>query len=113
MKAFLASTLAAGLALSPVAVVAQVSGPPSQAVADSDQTRQDRQDRMSGPMTKEQHRQKGQEMFKKWDTDGDGTITRQEFDAAHDAKFDKMDANKDGTVSAEEHKAHMRDKKDK
>lgn len=46
-------------------------------------------------------------------TDGDGTITRQEFDAAHDAKFDKMDANKDGTVSAEEHKAHMRDKKDK
>jgi hypothetical protein len=36
------------------------------------------------------------------DRDGDGTISLQEFQAAHESIFKAMDADKDGTVSMEE-----------
>ncbi len=43
------------------------------------------------------------------DTNGDGTITRAEFDAGVKARFAKLDTNGDGTVSATERTA-ARDK---
>ena len=109
MKAFLISTLAMGLSLSATVAMAQTQDtttPPSPPPSGGKMGKM-----MMGPMTKEQHRQHAEQMFKEWDTDGNGTITRQEFMAAHDAKFDKMDTNKDGTVSMEEHRSAMREKK--
>lgn len=105
MKALLIPILAAGFAFSPVAVMAQdasSSDPASTEPAAGAAARG-----AAGPMTKEQHRQKAQDMFKELDKDGNGAISRQEFMDGHDAKFDKMDANKDGTVSPDEHRAHM------
>lgn len=100
MKAVLIPILAAGMAISSAAALAQDNNMPEPAAGPAAKG-------AMGPMTKEQHRQKAQEMFKAWDTDGNGSISQQEFTASHDAKFDKMDTNKDGTVSAEEHRAHM------
>lgn len=45
----------------------------------------------------------------KFDTDGDGKISRAEFEAKHPGKadkFDALDANKDGFVDQAEHEAH-------
>jgi uncharacterized low-complexity protein len=45
----------------------------------------------------------------KLDTDGDGRVSRAEFDAAHPdkaGKFDEIDANGDGFIDAAEHDAH-------
>lgn len=100
MKPFLTCTLAFGLALSSAAAMAQAQEGRSGG-------------EMKFPMTKAEHSKMGTEMFGKWDTNGDGTITREEFMAAHDAKFTKMDTNNDGTVSAEEHRAAMRGKTEK
>lgn len=102
MKAFLISAFAAGLALSTTAAMAQstdTTTPPPPPGGEMGM--------MKGPITKAQHRQHAEQMFKELDTDGNGTITRQEFDAATDAKFDRMDTNKDGTLSADEHRAAM------
>ena len=41
-------------------------------------------------------------IFALMDRDGDGTISLQEFQAAHESIFKAMDADKDGTVSMEE-----------
>jgi len=41
-------------------------------------------------------------IFALMDTDGDGTISLQEWQAAHERIFKAMDADKDGTVSFEE-----------
>jgi uncharacterized low-complexity protein len=47
--------------------------------------------------------------MEKLDTDGDGRISRAEFEAAHEGKADKfaeIDADGDGFISTEEAKAH-------
>jgi Ca2+-binding EF-hand superfamily protein len=42
------------------------------------------------------------------DSDGDGTISLQEFQAAHERIFKAMDANKDGLLTLDEMQAFMR-----
>ncbi len=48
---------------------------------------------------------KGHGMFERTDTDGDGFITKVEFDAGRDGMFARLDANKDGVVTQEEMQA--------
>jgi hypothetical protein len=47
-------------------------------------------------------------IFALMDPDGDGTISLEEFQAAHERIFKAMDADKDGTVSQEEMLDFMR-----
>ncbi len=53
-------------------------------------------------------KKKSHEMWKMMDADSDGTVTRAEFDKAHDEKFKKMDADGDGKITKEEKKAHKK-----
>ena len=46
-------------------------------------------------------------MFALMDADGDGTITLQEFQAAHERIFKAMDVNKDGKLTLEEMQAFV------
>jgi Ca2+-binding EF-hand superfamily protein len=46
-------------------------------------------------------------MFALMDADGDGTISLQEFQAAHERLFKAMDSNKDGKLTLEEMQAFM------
>lgn len=46
-------------------------------------------------------------IFALMDGDGDGTISLQEFQAAHERIFKAMDANKDGVLTPEEMQAFM------
>jgi EF hand domain-containing protein len=46
-------------------------------------------------------------LFAMMDNDGDGTISLQEFQAAHERIFKAMDANKDGRLTLEEIQAFM------
>ena len=47
-------------------------------------------------------------IFALMDSDGDGTLSLQEFQAAHEKIFKAMDTDKDGTLTLEEIKAFMR-----
>jgi hypothetical protein len=47
-------------------------------------------------------------LFALMDSDGDGTISLQEFQAAHERIFRAMDANKDGKLTLEEIQTFMR-----
>ena len=47
-------------------------------------------------------------MFVLMDTDGDGTLSLEEFQAAHAKIFKAIDANKDGKVTFEEMQAFFR-----
>ena len=47
-------------------------------------------------------------IFSLMDADGDGKLTLQEFQAAHERIFKAMDTDHDGTVSLEEMQAFMR-----
>ena len=42
------------------------------------------------------------------DSDGDGTVSLQEFQAAHERIFKAMDANKDGVLTLQEIQEFMR-----
>ena len=46
-------------------------------------------------------------MFALMDADGDGTISLQEFQAAHERIFKAMDSNKDGKLTLEETQAFI------
>jgi hypothetical protein len=46
-------------------------------------------------------------LFAVMDGDGDGTVSLQEFQAAHERIFRAMDANKDGRLTLEEIQAFM------
>jgi EF hand len=46
-------------------------------------------------------------IFSLMDSDGDGTVSLQEFQAAHERIFKGMDANKDARVTPEEMQAFM------
>ena len=48
-------------------------------------------------------------MKERADTNGDGSVSKAEFDAAHMAMFDKADANGDGTVTNEERRAAFKE----
>jgi len=47
-------------------------------------------------------------IFALMDSDGDGTVSLQEFQAAHEKIFKVMDANKDGVLTPEEIQAFVR-----
>ena len=47
-------------------------------------------------------------MFALMDGDGDGTVSLQEFQTAHERIFKAMDANKDGVLTLEEFQSFMR-----
>jgi hypothetical protein len=47
-------------------------------------------------------------IFDLMDSDGDGTVSLQEFQAAHEKIFKAMDVDKDGTLTLEEMLAFMR-----
>jgi 1,4-dihydroxy-2-naphthoyl-CoA synthase len=47
-------------------------------------------------------------IFSLMDADGDGKLSLQEFQAAHERIFKAMDADKDGSVTLEEMEAFMR-----
>ena len=46
-------------------------------------------------------------IFALMDGDGDGTVSLQEFQAAHERIFKSMDANKDGALTLEEMQSFM------
>lgn len=47
------------------------------------------------------------------DTDGDGMLSRAEFQAMQDKRFDEMDTNHDGKISKDEMKAHHEQMKER
>ena len=47
-------------------------------------------------------------IFALMDSDGDGTVSLQEFQAAHEKIFKAMDTDKDGTLTLDEIQAFMR-----
>ena len=47
-------------------------------------------------------------LFALMDSDGDGTVSLQEFQAAHERIFKAMDTNKDGVLTLDEIQAFMR-----
>ncbi len=47
-------------------------------------------------------------IFALMDSDGDGTVSLEEFQAAHERIFKAMDADKDGTLTLEEMQGFLR-----
>ena len=62
---------------------------------------------MSGMMGSGIHPVMMRMIFTLMDSDGDGSVSLQEFQAAHERIFKAMDANKDGRLTLEEMQAFM------
>jgi Ca2+-binding EF-hand superfamily protein len=71
------------------------------------QARKPGEDRMGKRGDRHGGGKRGMMMLRMADANKDGTITRDEFMAAHGKHFDMTDANKDGKISPEERKAQM------
>ncbi|MGR6035776.1 MAG: EF-hand domain-containing protein [Candidatus Nitrosoglobus sp.] len=54
-----------------------------------------------------------EDMFQKMDKNGDGKISKQEFEEAANNKFERMDTNKDGYISKAEFEAAAKKWKEK
>lgn len=118
------ATLAAGVALSSLAVSAQDAPPPRDrgAMAGMHKAMLDQYDtNKDGKLDEAERAAMRADRFKRLDGNGDGKITKAEFPQALEAEaeaqkarraemmFDAMDANKDGTVTAEEFAAFKPD----
>lgn len=55
-----------------------------------------------GEVTLEEFNAGHEKMFDKIDANGDGRISLEEFNAAHEKMFEKMDTNGDGVLSGDE-----------
>jgi Ca2+-binding EF-hand superfamily protein len=53
----------------------------------------------------------GKEHFKKIDTDGDGKISKDEWQKFHESKFTEMDKDTDGSLSEEEIQSFHKEKR--
>lgn len=62
-----------------------------------------------GPRGEHMH----EKMMERFDTDGNGEISMQEFQTAHAKKFAEIDTDGNGSLSVEEMKAHHSEMKDK
>lgn len=51
---------------------------------------------------------RGAMMFDRYDTNGDGKVTQDEFQAGHDERFEQMDLDGDGAVTQDEARQAMR-----
>lgn len=54
----------------------------------------------------------GASMLERYDADGDGTVSRAEFESNHADRFGKADVNADGTLSLEEFNAYVQSRRD-
>ena len=52
----------------------------------------------------------GKEHFKKMDADGNGKISKEEFQKFHDTKFTEMDKDADGSLTEEEIQTYHKEK---
>jgi len=50
---------------------------------------------------------RGAKMFDRYDTDGDGKVTQDEFQAGHNERFERMDLDGDGAVTQDEARQAM------
>lgn len=62
----------------------------------------------SGKMHGGMHERMHAEMYKSMDTNADGAISREEFDAFHARKFQELDVNGDGKITPDEKKMHKK-----
>jgi hypothetical protein len=51
---------------------------------------------------------RGAKMFDRYDTDGDGRVTFEEFQASYEGRFEQMDLDGDGAVTQDEARQAMR-----
>jgi hypothetical protein len=79
--------------------------------ADSNMPTQDQNPMQGQGQMQGQMHEKMQQRIKAMDTNGDGNISKAEFQANGDKHFQKMDSNGDGQISAQERSQMMQQRK--